>query len=414
MDILNTGLTREASDRPGDDPIFALDGEARRRAAAGEHIVNATLGALHDESGALSTLPTVVDLLAHAPSACYGYAPIVGSAEFLEGVRRDAFGAGALFDSSIAVATPGGTGACYAAVVNFLERGQNLLTTDLYWSPYGILAQHAGRGVETFAMFDAEGGFNTPALAEAIDGQLAQQGRCLLFLNTPCHNPTGYTLDDAEWGRLVEVLLAAAAKGPVTLLLDHAYAAFAPESAAAWVPHVERLLGKLSVLLAWTASKSLALYGGRVGALIAAHSGAEERRRLFNALGYTCRGTWSNGNHLGQWAVGRVLNDERLRSQVAAERAELFGPLDARVVAFNAAAQQFGLETPRYEGGFFVCAFTGAAKEAAALAREQGVFVVPLQGALRLALCSTKLEDVPRLVEVVAGALTAVASGAAR
>ena len=414
MDILNTGLTRESSDRPGDDPIFALDSEARLRAAGGESIVNATLGALHGECGALSTLPTVLDLLSNAPSASYGYAPIVGLAEFLEGVRRDAFGASSLFDVSTAVATPGGTGACYAAIVNFLERGQNLLTTDLHWSPYGILAGHAGRGVDTFAMFDAENRFNTEALAVAIDAQLAEQGRCLLFLNTPCHNPTGYTLDDAEWGRLVDVLLAASSKGSVTLMLDHAYAAFAPDSAANWIPHVERLLGKLTVLLAWTASKSFALYGGRVGALIAAHPGDEERRRLFNALGYTSRGTWSNGNHPGQWAVGRVLGDERLRSLVAAERAERFGPLDARVAAFNTAAQKFGLETPRYEGGFFVCAFTGAAKSAAALAREQGVFVVPLQGALRLALCSTKLDDVPRLVQVVAEALTSVAPGATR
>ena len=35
--------------RPSDDPIFALNAEARARAKAGESIVNATVGAMMDD-----------------------------------------------------------------------------------------------------------------------------------------------------------------------------------------------------------------------------------------------------------------------------------------------------------------------------------------------------------------------------
>ena len=74
-----------------------------------------------------------------------------------------------------------------------------------------------------------------------------------------------------------------------------------------------------------------------------------------------------------------------------------------RVDAFNAArVARSGLEYPRYEGGFFVSVFTPDAERTAALCRDLGVFVVPLEGAVRVALCSTPTGAVPRLVDALA------------
>ena len=75
------------------------------------------------------------------------------------------------------------------------------------------------------------------------------------------------------------------------------------------------------------------------------------------------------------------------------------------VAAFNEAAAVVGLHTPRYEGGFFVAVFTPDALRTAASARDEGVFVVPLEGAVRVALCSTPAAEVPRLVAVLAQAV---------
>jgi len=47
---------------PSDDPIFALNAEAVARKAAGEPILNATVGALLDDSGQLVVLDSVLDL----------------------------------------------------------------------------------------------------------------------------------------------------------------------------------------------------------------------------------------------------------------------------------------------------------------------------------------------------------------
>jgi aromatic-amino-acid transaminase len=54
---------------------------------------------------------------------------------------------------------------------------------------------------------------------------------------------------------------------------------------------------------------------------------------------------------------------------------------------------------PRYDGGFFTTVFCGESARVAARLREEGIFVVPVQGALRIGLCSVAERDVQRLVD---------------
>jgi aromatic-amino-acid transaminase len=85
------------------------------------------------------------------------------------------------------------------------------------------------------------------------------------------------------------------------------------------------------------------------------------------------------------------------------------------VEAFNRAARAKGLEYPRYEGGFFVSVFTPDARRTAEVAAEAGVFVVPMDGAVRIALCAVAVGDIDYLVEQVSlGIEAARADGAAR
>lgn len=402
-DPRETALIPVAADRPGDDPIFALNAEAQRRARQGEDILNATLGALMDDRGHLALMPSVGEAIAQVdPEQAASYAPISGDMDFRRAVIRDTFGGSELGEQSIAVATAGATGALLHAVTCFLEPGQALLTTSYFWSPYRIIASHTQRALEVFDMFDAQGAFDARAFEKGLAALLARQGRALVIFNFPCHNPTGYSLDDSEWERVAQIVERHAERGPISFLIDLAYAHFGSSDSHAWVRHAERIAGSAQLLVAWTASKAFAQYGARVGALIAVDARADERQRLSNALGFACRGTWSNCNHLGQLAVTRLLEDPKLRERSLAERRVLVDLLAQRVAAFNEHAGRAGLRYPRYEGGFFVSVFTPEAERAAARMREQGVFVVPMKGAVRAALCSTPASAVPRLVAALA------------
>lgn len=404
-----TTLVQGSSERPADDPIFRLNAEARARAAAGESIVNATLGALMTDEGKIAIPPAVAQAFAAVPiEKSAGYAPIAGSKPFLEAVIQDLFGEGPLASAAVAAATPGGTGALHHAFVNFLDPGQAVYVPSYYWGPYHTLAVHTRRTLETFEMFDDAGRFNLKAFEEGLDALLSRQGRALCVLNFPCNNPTGYSLDAAEWERLTEIVSARATKHPVVLVIDYAYAKFARHDAGVWVRYAEQLARVTTVLVAWTVSKSFAQYGARVGALVAAHMDAGERQRIQNALSYSCRGTWSNCNHAGQLAITELLTDPELRARVLLERQEMVELLSQRVDAFNAAAAKVGLSFPRYEGGFFVAVFTPDGEATAKHMRDHaGVYVVPLQGAVRVALCSTPLADIERTVAALAAGVEA-------
>ena len=395
-----------ARDRPADDPLFALNRQATERAAKGESILNATIGTLSGEDGKLAVMPSVLETLARVDArAAAGYAPVAGIPAFLDATIADVFGDGPVARQAVAVATPGGTGAVYESVLNFLEPGQKLLTTTFHWGPYTGVARSIGRDAETFPMFTNDGSFDIDGLARSLDRHVDTQGRALVVLNFPCHNPTGYSLGHDEWRRVVEVVSRAAERAPVSVLLDVAYYTFGARAARTWIDHVSGFLkGGATVLIAWTASKAFTQYGARVGSLIALHPDDEERAQIKNALGFTCRSTWSNSNHLGQRAITELLTNPELRRRADAERTELSSLLLKRIEAFNAGAKAVGLKTPRYDSGFFSMVYTRDAERTAAKMRDLGVFVLPLKGAVRVALCGVPLAHIPRLVDsLVAG-----------
>jgi aromatic-amino-acid transaminase len=394
--------------RPSDDPIFTAHQEATSRKQRGESIVDATIGVLLDDEGQLVVLPTAARAVAEVrPLEWATYAPITGLPEFRRAVIDDLLAtAPELRASAVAVATPGGSGALRHAVANFLEPGQAALTTSWYWAPYRTLCDESDRKLETFEMFTPSGTLNVDALDAALARQLAAQGRALLFVNDPAHNPTGYTMTDGEWEALAHCLLRRSSQGAITLLVDCAYMLYGPHPAGRVAARLRPLAGRLPVLFAWSASKSYTHYGLRVGALVACVGDERERRSVESALSYSCRGTWSNCNRGGMAAITRLLADPEMAASCAAERDALKASLLSRVDTFNRLAQARGLRYPRYDGGFFVTVFCDDALAKAAAMRARGVFVIPQVlpdggGALRVALCALAAREVPRLVEAL-------------
>jgi aromatic-amino-acid transaminase len=177
-------------------------------------------------------------------------------------------------------------------------------------------------------MFDGSGAGGGGDLdVEALDRELtrlvAAQKRVLLFINDPCHNPTGYSMRADEWKRVVSVLEKHAQHetgAPITLLVDMAYSAYAKESPRAFLSELQPLLGKVLITFAWSASKTFTHYGLRVGALVCCAPDEKYRQTIASALSYSCRGTWSNCNRGGLAAVTRLLKDPQLSASCTEER----------------------------------------------------------------------------------------------
>ncbi len=106
-------------------------------------------------------------------------------------------------------------------------------------------------------------------------------------------------------------------------------------------------------------------------------------------------------------ATTELLRDPALHARAQEERERLIAVLGQRARVFVEGAAAAGIRHPRYEGGFFVSVPTPDGQRTAARMRERGVYVVPINGAVRVGLCSSPTPDVPRLVEALVHGLSA-------
>jgi aspartate/tyrosine/aromatic aminotransferase len=391
---------------PADDPIFALNAEAQARRATGESILNATVGALLDESGQLVVLDSVMELWRDLGAMDVApYAPIAGDPAFLKTLVQRHWPS--LPSAGAACASPGGSGAISLAMRNCLEAGQQVLTTAPFWGPYATMAAENGLGLVTAPWPEVGQSLDAAAWAEALQALMKAQGRALLILNDPCHNPTGRSLSPADRQVLADLLRSAAGLGPITLLLDFAYLDYTrdPAFVAAALADYAALgaEGRVLVGASMSLSKSMTLYGARCGALAFPWCADPA---LQAALTQSCRGTWSNCAKAPQALLLRLARDGKAQARLAEEHRHWSEVLAARASALDAAFVAAGLPPVHWMGGFFVCVPVPAPESTCARLKAQGVFTVPLPEGLRVGLCGMRASEAPRLAKALRQALS--------
>lgn len=386
---------------PADDPIFALNAEAQGRKAGGESILNATVGALLDDAGQLVVLDAVMDLWRElGAQEVAPYAPIAGDPAFLKALVKRHW---PLLDGpGAACATPGGSGALALSLRNFLEPGQTLLTTAPYWGPYATLAAENGMGLATAPWPEAGHPLDGAAWDGALRARMKAQGRVLLWLNDPCHNPTGRSLSAADRAILMGLLRDVSRLGPTTLLLDFAYLDYTrePEAGAAALADYAALGAEGCVLVgaSMSLSKSMTLYGARSGAL--AFPWCDDPA-LQAALTQSCRGTWSNCPRAPQSLMLRLARDGKAQARLAAEHRHWSDVLSARASALDAAMAAEGMAVLHWQGGFFVTVSMADSEATGARLKAEGVFTVPLPEGLRVGLCGLRADEAPRFARAL-------------
>ncbi len=401
-------LAKHTAGKGGPDKNFLISGMAKERAAVvgKENIVNAAVGSFLDDQGRLITMKTVEDTVREIPFyETADYASIEGSPGFLRAsidaafreYRPDAYIGG--------VATPGGTGGIHLAVLNYLDDGDTALTQDRYWVAYKGICREANRKFETFATFDADGRFHVQACIEKLRQIAEQQTNVFLILNTPANNPTGYNIKMEEWEALLAELKAIAGNGRnnVVLLLDIAYIDYAAPEERAFFRLFDRLPENFLVLVAFSMSKSYAMYGYRLGCLLCLSSSEEEVEKFVAVSKFSSRATWSNCSRLGMLVMEAIYNDPEKKAAFRAEQEQLRMSLLRRADIFMREAKQAGLAICPFDAGFFVTVPTRKAEAVAAELRKSDIFVVPLgdderNAGVRIAICAIpeqKLAGIP-------------------
>lgn len=405
---------KHAKGKSAQDKIFGANAAAVAAAAkyGKDAVTNATIGAILDEDEKLVCLPTVEKVFRGlSTNEMIAYAPISGLPEYLDCVLTASFGNSRPEGYISAVATAGGTGAIHHAIWNYTETGDTVLCSDWYWGAYKVLCQDMGRNFTTYKMLDENNKFNLPALKEKVDELLAKQDNLLYLLNTPAHNPTGYSLSGEDMDGVLAILKEAAVPGKnIVFFLDVAYIDYAGEK-----EEVRKIFKKLSGLPAnilcivgYSMSKGFTMYGQRTGAMIGVSSDKSVIDEFAAINQYTSRATWSNINRPAMRTLATIYSDPELLAKVCAERDYYYQMIKARADLFTKEAEECGLPMLPYVAGFFLSIPAKKPDAICEKLHEDNIFAVPLAAGVRIAVCAVPLKKIKGMAAKVNAAMQAV------
>ncbi|GAB3760828.1 aspartate/tyrosine/aromatic aminotransferase [Ramlibacter monticola] len=340
--------------------------------------VNLGVGVYYDDNGKLPLLQCVqkAEEKMMAAHAARGYLPIDGIAAYDAAIKNLVFGADSEPVKAGRVATVqalGGTGGLKigADFLHKLDPAAKVLISDPSWENHRGIFRDAGFTVETYPYYDAERkGINMDGMLTALS--TAEAGT-VVVLHACCHNPTGYDLTPAQWDQVV----AAVQSRKLVAFLDMAYQGFAQGIAEDGIAVQKFLASGLDFFVSTSFSKSLSLYGERVGALSVLCQSAEEAGRVLSQLKIVIRTNYSNPPTHGGQVAATILNTPELRAlweqELAAMRVRIKQMRTAIVEKLKAAGVQRDFSFIAHQVGMF--SYSGLTKDQMVrLRNEFGVY----------------------------------------
>lgn len=384
---------KESADKnPIVDTVFAIvrKAMAAKEEFGAENVIDATLGSLYSEDGNLVAMDSVFASFDEVtPKQKAGYASgFLGNADFRTLCTQWTVG-GTNLASSV-VATPGGTGAVSLGIGEFLEIGESVVIPDIAWTSYAIMAQDKQLKAVKYSMFDDNDNFNLADIKEKINGLVGKQNRIVLVINDPCHNPTGYSMSNAEWTELIAFLNEVGKTTPCIILNDIAYIDYSYDLSHSrdYMKNFEAVGDNVMVVIAMSCSKTLTSYGMRCGAAVITAKDAESVKQAEVVFEKSARAIWSNVNNGAMHNFCNIIRNHY--DDFMAEKAKYITLLKERSDIFKAEAADCGLPLYPYKEGFFITVKVDNAirQQYHDALMENNIFTVQVDKGIRVAVCS--------------------------
>jgi aromatic-amino-acid transaminase len=287
--------------------VFVADKNPRK--------VNLGVGVYYDDAGKVPLLECVqrAEQQRVQSGAPKSYLPIDGLQSYDQAVQALVFGAKAPLlreKRVITVQALGGTGGLKigADFLRQISPDAQVWISEPSWENHRALFEGAGFKVEAYPYYDpATRGLKFDAMLAALQ---ALPAGTIVVLHSCCHNPTGVDLSQEQWRKVLGVVQA---RGLVPFL-DLAYQGFGDGiDADAFAPRL--FAGAMSpIFLSSSFSKSLSLYGERIGAFSLVAASADEAARALSQVKRVVRTNYSNPPTHGGDIVARVLDTPELRA----------------------------------------------------------------------------------------------------
>ncbi len=402
-------VRKDADPNPIVDTVFAVAMRAKQdKSENGDLVVDATIGSMFDEDGRFVAFHSVFDhydSIDHQVKGAYA-SSFLGNPNYCRDVYSWVTQGTNLSLAHSVIASPGGSGAIASAFTSFLDKGETIILPDIGWSSYELMASQNNISTTHYQVFDGDR-FNLESVRQAVNDSVSRQGRAVLVINDPCHNPTGYSLTVNEWRSLVEILNEASRRGPVILIDDVAYIDYSFD-----LPHSRDYMNTFNgfsdnvmAVIAFSCSKALTSYGLRCGAAVLLSKTQEAVREAEIVFEKTARAIWSNIPNAAMENFSWVVSENR--ETYLAEKQACIDLLKQRSDLFIREAKECGLPLYPYREGFFITIKTDPDKTETiheALMNEH-IYTVTMPGGIRVAVCSLPLRKTaglaPRMKQII-------------
>ena len=393
--------------------IITLGAIAKEEKKKDPSVVNATIGMLYDENEKLFAYKSVDEALSQlSTDEKYAYGSTPGSKAFHDAVKSWVFREyyDEFKDKSRVMATPGGTGALSNTFANYLDENDKALLPDFMWGNYKQVLYENHQDFMTYKLFNDEGHFNIDDLKNSMLKLKKEQGRILVVINDPCHNPTGYSMTEDEWVNVINLINEISSDGtPVILLHDMAYIDYSKEGFSFTRKNIslyKKLNDNALVIMAFSGSKTLALYGVRIGAQVCVSNNKTNLDDFDKANKFSSRSKWSNSTNLGMNLVVKVFSDAKLRKSFEEELELSRETLIKRANAFLEESKKCGLKTLPFDCGFFVTIPCDNPEKAYEYLVTKKVHIIPMGKVLRVTISAITLDDCKRLPKLIKEAIS--------
>lgn len=401
-------LSKENVGKENKGSALTIGKDAREAKALDKNVIDSTIGMLFDEDGKFYTFPMVEKVMNNLTARQkFAYGSTAGDAKFQNAVKnwilRD-YAEEIEAKATVKVcATPGGTGAIAATVQNYLSAGDKVLLPNYMWTNYTQIARQALVGCETYNMFNKDGNFDLDDLKAKCVELAKSQNRVVVIINDPCQNPTGYSMKYEEWEAVVKMINEIANENtPFILLYDMAYIDYDRRGFDASRKNIAlftNLNENAAAILAFSGSKTLGLYGLRIGAAVIMAKKEEYAKEFYAACEYTGRAIWSGSSVLGMNIIAEVLTNNKKDFEVELKKASDL--LINRANTFIEEAKKNGVVSLPYECGFFVTIPCDNPKAVFEELKSRGVYIIPMSNAIRVTLSAISTAEIVRLVKVL-------------
>ncbi|MBP9841406.1 MAG: aspartate/tyrosine/aromatic aminotransferase [Simkaniaceae bacterium] len=371
------------------DPIFGIN--AAFHADPRERKVNLTIGIYQDQRGKTNTLECIKKVEEKFPlcEANKGYFGMGGDGEYCLETGKLVFGP--LWDPQriFVAATVGGTGALrigFEFLSGFTSR-QGYVSTPT-WVNHIPIMEKVGFTVHPYPYFKENGVDFSSMLATLEKGV---EGSVVL-LHTSCHNPTGCDLTKEQWKEL-SLLMKSKKLIP---FFDFAYQGFYLSNDEDAFPVRQFYQDGHEMLVATSYSKSMGLYGERVGSLMIV---SEKLQEVSTTVCAQIRVNYSNPPRHGELLAKMVLQNQELRGMWLLElegmRQRILSMRHLLHTKLSQEVQERNWDFLLKQNGMF--SLSGlSTEEVAKIVHEQGIYMTK---AGRINLCGLNEENVDVVAE---------------